>query len=287
MHRSGATTLIFISTLKRCYLLFRIIYLVLIISVWHSQCAATEHSASKTEPLVIAVTDDEGPPFFALDPITQKPIGIFADILGQLGSAMGLQVTFLATARNKIEDEIISNRADGTFLAPQWVQRPNKLVFTDPILIHKQYFYSLSPLVSIRASRSNLRDVLKGKAVCIRQDYLYPELDKLFQQKILVRTDVSNRDRLINMLIDKRCELIYMNDIHTQWVLATQRLPRAVFRSPKSLAADKVPLALSTKWASRLSEFNRQINKLHLTGEIQRIVQQNITRKMAQGNSTL
>lgn len=267
--------------------MLRINVLLLLLSVLHTQCLAADKSARNNNSFVIAVIYDEGPPFFSLEPDSQAVIGIFADFLHQLGSAMGLNVTFLPTARNKIEQDLILNRADGAFLAPQWLTHPEKLIFTAPILIHKQYFYSLSPLISKTSTRKGLRNALKGKTVCIRQDYVYPELDGLIEQKIIARKDISDQQILLNKLINHHCELIYMNDLSTQWLLATQGLPNTVFRSSKSMAADHVPLALSPKWADRLEQFNAEINKLLISGEIQRIVQQNLTRKMAVIHPTL
>lgn len=232
-------------------------------------------SKDNNEVFVVAVIYAEGPPLYSIDPISGQPVGILTDFLEQLSKAMNLQIVFLPTARKKIEEQLVTNQADAAFLAPQWVLKPAELVFTDTVLIHRQYFYSLAPFTPGQAGPGNIEDSLRGKAVCIRQDFLYPELNELFGKKLIVRTNVSSQDKLMDMLVENHCELIYMNDLRAQWALNNQALPRRVFRSPYSFAEDKVPLALSSKWAPRLQEFNKQIRILHQTGEIQRIIERN------------
>ena len=65
--------------------------------------------------------------------------GIVPKLVRALGRELGSEVEFLPASRKGLEASIIKGRADFSLLAPEWLQNSGSLIFSTPILNHKEF----------------------------------------------------------------------------------------------------------------------------------------------------
>ena len=230
---------------------------------------------SSGQELVLAVIYAEGQPFYAFDDNTHQSSGLFSDIAQQLALSLDIKVHFLPTARNKIENDIIEHKADAGFLAPKWLNTPEALVFSEPVFTYQHAFYAIS------APNKNLALVsrVKGKSVCLRENYNYPELDAWLQDGSLTPVRVSRHSSLFDMLQLARCDLIYTNTFRARWTLRNHDFVKAVYQVGTMGNIDEIPLAFSLAWSDKMPQVNAAIAALRESGILQRIIEKNMALK--------
>ncbi|WP_240919856.1 transporter substrate-binding domain-containing protein [Paraglaciecola sp. 20A4] len=255
-------------------MLFRnLIFSLLLSGLVHQQAmAASEHKA-----LVVAVIFAEGLPFYEVDNKTQQTSGLFNDILLKLAQTLQVDLQFSPTARNKIEQDIISAKADVGFLAPKWLNAPESMLFSDPVLTYQHAFYGLvAP-----QKKESLSAQVKGKTVCLRENYSYPELDAWLEKGELTPVRVSRETRLFDMLQLSRCDLVYTNTLRAQWTISSHDFDKSIYQLGTLGGVDQIPLAFSLSWLSRMPEINAAIADMRHSGELKRIVDKNLAVKYA------
>tara|TARA_R110000744_G_scaffold142653_1_gene254338 strand:+ start:168 stop:941 length:774 start_codon:yes stop_codon:yes gene_type:complete len=253
-------------------LLFRNLALSLFLSCLIIQEA---NAASEHQDLVVAVIFAEGLPFYGFDEKTQQTSGLFNDILLKLAQSLQMDLQFAPTARNKIEQDIISAKADVGFLAPKWLNAPESMVFSDPVLTYQHAFYGLvAPQKNV-----SLGSQVKGKTVCLRENYSYPELEDWLEKGELTPVRVSRETRLFDMLQLSRCDLVYTNTLRAQWTISSHDFDKAVYQLGTLDAIDKIPLAFSQSWLSRMPDINAAIADMRRSGELKQIIDKNMALK--------
>ena len=133
--------------------------------------AVGDETTGVDKKLRLAVIYIEEPPYIYLDENAEY-VGMLPNLAKALSRELDLELSFLPTPRKDLEKSVIEGRADMTWLSPSWVINESALVFSDPVLLHREFLYSLSPFNQADGPRG----WLQGKTVCIRQDYSYPNL---------------------------------------------------------------------------------------------------------------
>ena len=233
------------------------------------------NAASEHQDLVVAVIFADGLPFYVVDDKTQQTSGLLNDILLKLAQSLQMDLRYSPTARNKIEQDIISAKADVGFLDPRWLNTPESMVFSEPVLTYQHAFYGLV------APRKNLSlgSQVKGKTVCLRENFNYPELEDWLEKGELTSVRVSKETRLFDMLQLSRCDLVYINTLRAQWTINSHDFDKAVYQLGTLGEVDKISLAFSQSWLSRMPEINAAIADMHRSGELKQIIDKNMALK--------
>lgn len=220
--------------------------------------------------LRLAVIYVEEPPYIYTDDMSEY-VGIVPKLAQALSRELELDLTYLPTPRKGLEQSVIDERADMTWLSPDWVVEKESLLFSNPILSHKEFLYSFSPF-----SDGGPADWLQDKTVCIRQDYQYPSLMPFFEQNIAQAMRVSNQVSPITLWQKGRCDVLYMSENRAAWMISSLGITRKVWRSKYPLDETQVSFVFNQKWQEKMTEINQALRKIIDSGELNVIVQSNI-----------
>ncbi|MDU0352661.1 transporter substrate-binding domain-containing protein [Paraglaciecola aquimarina] len=171
--------------------------------------ALAKEPTATDKSLRLAVIHIEVPPYIYTDE-NQEYKGIYPLVAQALGREMGLQLIYVPTARNGLEELISEGKADLTWLSPNWVKNTQdaNFIFSDPILVHREFLFSFVPFDSSKG----ISDWLDNKSVCVRQDYQYPSLKPFFDKKIAHPIEVSSQTPMMNLFRKGRCDLLYSDE---------------------------------------------------------------------------
>jgi polar amino acid transport system substrate-binding protein len=225
--------------------------------------------------LRLAVIYIEEPPYIYQSG-TSEYIGILPQLAKALSRELSLELTYLPTPRKDLEKSVIDERADMTWLSPDWVGDEKRLLFSDPVLLHREFLYSLSPF---NESDEPL-DWLRGKTVCIRQDYSYPSLMPFFESGVAQALRISSQVSLVKLLQKGRCDLLYMNENKATWKTSGLGIENKIWRSKHPLNEAKLSFMFSQKWQSEMPRINQALSKIKSSGELDSIVQSNTNPKL-------
>ena len=180
--------------------------------------------------LRFAIVYVEEPPFIYTEN-NDKYKGIVPYLAQALGRELDLELEYIPIYRKGLEATIIGGQADVTLLSPEWVNDKEKLIFSNPVFVHKEFLYSLNPL----EDNDNPLDWVRDKTICVRQDYQYPSLYAFFNEDVAQAVRVSSQVPLVTLLLGNRCDLLYMNEHRANWMFTSLSVKRQVFRSSKPL----------------------------------------------------
>jgi len=216
-------------------------------------------------PLKFLVWSDELAPILYLDQQTNDYKGIVIDVF----SAIDIPLIFSKNNRNRGEDALYAGELDVTILSKEWLKHPAKLVYSEPIYVHKEFLYANQPI-----SDKSLIDLLRDKFICTRRGYVYPKIDYLFKDKIGQRIDSHIETTQFEMLRRDRCDFVVTNEYVGQWIIAKNGWSKDIYRSKTSIDEVDFTFAIHPKNQSFVTVLNQHINQLKQSGELQRIINQ-------------
>jgi polar amino acid transport system substrate-binding protein len=235
-----------------------------------------------SQKLRFAVIYVEEPPFI-YSHNTAEYQGIVPSLIAALGRELNVEVEYVPISRKGLEAGIIAGRADVTWLSPDWVENKQQLLFSDPVLIHREFLYSLQTF----NKDQDVRDWVKDKTICVRQDYRYPRLAPLFKEQLTQAVRVSSQVPLMSLLLKKRCDLLYMNEHRASWMVNRLSAESAVFRSPQQLEQTNLALMFNIKWQPEMAKINHALSKIKDTGEMALIIQNSIHSDIPSATKTI
>jgi polar amino acid transport system substrate-binding protein len=230
-----------------------------------------EVTAQTDKTLRLAVIYIEEPPFIYTSP-TSEYMGIVPSLAKALARELNLQLEFLPIPRKGIERSLINDDADIAWLSPVWVKNKKQLIFSDSVFLHREFLYSLEPIDESK----NPAYWLKNKTICLREDYQYPSLNRFFANKIAKPVKVSSQVPLIQLLLKKRCDVLYMNEHRASWMVDSLGVEQQVWRSSKPLDEAALGFMFHKKWQVKMAQVNNALADIKRSGELNTIIQTNI-----------
>ena len=221
--------------------------------------------------LRLAVIYIQEPPYIYTDD-NSGYVGVLPKLAQALSRELELELTYLPTPRKDLEKSVIEGRADMTWLSPNWVGAEDLLLFSDPVLLHREFLYSFSPFNEGDGPRGWLQD----KTVCIRQDYAYPNLMPYFDSGVAQGLRVSGQVSLVKLFQKGRCDVLYMNELRAAWMINKLGIKRKVWRSEFPIEEAKLSFAFSQQWQTKMTLINQAVAKIKSSGELSRIVESSI-----------
>jgi len=218
-----------------------------------------------SEPVKFFVWSDDLAPILYLDQQTHDYKGIVIDIF----SAGNIPVTFIKHNRNRGEEALYSGELDVAILSREWVRHPEKLLYSLPIYVHKEFLFANHPI-----SDKPLDDLLLDKIICTRRGYVYPKIDDFFKDNISLRIDSHVEATQFEMLRRDRCDYVVTNEFVGQWIIAKHGWEKVIFRSKTPIDNVDFTFAIHPKNQSFVGVLNQHINQLKQSGELQKIILQ-------------
>lgn len=223
------------------------------------------YSVKATTPVKFLVWSDDLAPILYLDQQGKDYKGIVVDIL----SGGDTPVIFSKYNRNRGEDALYAGELDVTILSREWLQHPDKLVYSVPIYVHKEFLYANQPIAD-----KPIVDLLRDKLICTRRGYVYPKIDSLFKNKISLRIDSHIETTQFEMLRRDRCDFVVTNEFVGQWILAKNNWGKDIYRGKMPINEVDFTFAIHPKNHSFVARLNQRIKELRQSGELQQFINQ-------------
>ncbi|MEP0354437.1 transporter substrate-binding domain-containing protein [Paraglaciecola sp.] len=256
--------------------IFRIPSWALVSSIFVMLSAVNVFASSNDDVFKVGVLHAQEPPFVYFNPSDERYLGILIDLSEELGRRMGLNVEFISTPRNKLEENILNGNYNATFLAKSWVSIQEQVLFSEDFYVYAEYLYSTRPF----ESTGSLSNWVEGRTVCTRDNFIHPVIEPFLKQKTLKRLNVSLGAPIVRIMMTGRCDLTLVDDFRTEWLRNNIADMNTLHRTPDYVAQESIALMLSKVWLQRLPEFNLHIEDMKQSGVVDEIVKRHSTRKL-------
>lgn len=204
------------------------------------------------------------PPYMYQDETTQRVVGLVPEILQDFFQQQNIQVQYVADNRTRAEHRLYQGDVDAMLLAKEWTQHPELLLFSAPLLEHKDYLFARQPM----SAQATLPELIQGKTVCTRQYYVYDALDPHFNSNQAARVDSSSELTQLKMLLNGRCEFAFINEHVANWLLHHHFPTQALYRSAQGFNTVALTVAFHPRWKAQLTAFNHYLQEQQQQGTI-------------------
>mgnify|MGYP005841963295 CR=1 FL=1 len=214
------------------------------------------------ETFTVAIYYPQVPPYmYAAE--DNVPTGVVPELLNAFFASQPYRLKYVFENRYRAELGLYEGKYDASVLAEKWTMQPQQLLFSQPIVAHRDYLYALEPFN--REAQS-----LNNKTICLRRHYIYSALQPQLERGDLLRIDSESEFDQFNMLLNKRCQLAYMNEHVASWLI-NNRFAGVNFHR-QQYATDKadLTLALNGKWSQLKPRLDAFIREAHRNGLIDR-----------------
>lgn len=232
------------------------------------------YSAATPRTLKFVLYFPQVPPYMYTNDHRAQVHGIVPESLAEFFEKQQIDVRYVIDNRKGAEHRLYSGDVDAMLLAANWAEQPQRLIFSVPLLTHRDYLYSMKPF----AAGSDLRQWLPQRAVCTRQYYVYEALQPFFDADTK-RIDSSSELAQMRMLLNGRCEYVYMNEHVASWLQFNQFPTMKFYQSPQSFGNVGLTIAFHPKWQALLPELNRYLLEQQRSGRFEKILQQELKKK--------
>lgn len=228
------------------------------------------------QKITFSLLHSEEFPFHYYDEKNAKYQGIYPALLGLLAERLSLKIEIKPISRNRLDLDVIQGTSDATWQTKHWSSQSGNLLFSNVVFSFNEFFYSLNKL----DENETIEDWIRGKDICLRKDYIYPALEKYFANKFANKVPVSFNVPLVNMLLNKRCDLMLTDEFIGAWAMAADQ-GHLIHQSPKPLEIVEMTLAFNQSWAPYLAKINQQISLMIKDGSVAKVID-NSSKAMAQ-----
>jgi|GEM_PF-1346605 len=204
------------------------------------------------------------PPYMHQEANSQNVVGLVPDLIRDFFSHEQIQVEFILDNRRGAEHRLYSGDVDAMLMAREWAVDPELLVFSEPVIVHRDYLFSLQPF------KTGLKPEqwLANKKVCTRQYYVYDALEPHFIKSGTQRIDSSSELAQLRMLQNGRCDYAYLNEHVAKWIASHQLSDAVLHQSPLGFSMVGLTIAFHPRWQAYLPGLNQYLQKARQQGLI-------------------
>jgi len=222
------------------------------------------------ETFKIAIYYPQVPPYmYAAD--DNVPQGVVPELLNAFFLGQPYQLQYVFENRQRAELGVYEGKYDATVLAAKWTIDASALLFSQPIVNHRDFLYSLKPL------QQNLAN-LDRNSICLRRYYKYDALNNELDKGSLIRVDSDSEFDQFNMLVNQRCDLAYMNEHVATWLINNHFSTMVFHRNNVEADQADLTLALNPKWAGLKQQLDIFIKDAHRRGVIEKSLTQHMKK---------
>ena len=229
--------------------------------------------SAKTDTFTVAIYYPQVPPYmYAAE--DNVPTGVIPELLNAFFANQPYTLKYVYENRYRAELGLYQGKYDASVLASKWTMQPEDLLFSQPIVAHQDYLYSLKPL-------SNTPESLSGKTICLRRHYIYSAFREQLNSGQLVRVDTESEYDQFNMLVNNRCQLAYMNEHVANWLINNHFSDTTFHRTAEAADKTDLTIALNLKWDKLKPRLDAFIREAHRTGVIDRSLVRHMKKSKA------
>lgn len=205
------------------------------------------------------------PPYMYQDNQQQEVAGLIPSLINEFFQRQGISLSYVIDNRKGAEHRLYAGDVDAMLLAKNWTEHPELLVFSDPVIMHRDFLFATKPF----AANTTPVNWLANARVCTRQYYVYEALEPFFL-KGTTRIDSSSEAAQMRMLQSGRCDYAYMNEHVAEWLRQHQFSDLTLYRSPSSFGNVGLTIAMHNKWQKLLPQLNAFLKEQRENGNIER-----------------
>lgn len=215
------------------------------------------------------VSDSNAPPFALFDQDSNLAGGISKDILEALANHSQLALQYLALPRGRVEQWLLRDDADiACFLNPDWVEQPQHLLWSNSLFNTRQVIIRRNNSPAIQ----KMTDLL-GKRLGTDRGFSYPEFDKMFSQRLLIRDDATSLESNLSRLQKQRLDAVLAVDLAYHYYQQTHD-SEGLAADPLWTAPDGVYCALNPHQPELAHYLQQVLQQIATDGTISDILRQ-------------
>ena len=210
------------------------------------------------------VTPQGFPPYV----ISMPPAGIMFDVLKYIAQQQHLKIIPERIPENRVYTSLDSNKLDAHASAREWVERPEKYLFSEPVLKVRDVVFTRedSPF------NFNKIEDLFGRSIGVHTGYSYQSLSKYFENGAIKRLDSNNELYMLNMLSQNRLDVAIITEYVGLWLIKKNQISQRFKISKQAVDTTEYRMVFSKKWQPFLIEFNKALAIMKANGQLTKIL---------------
>lgn len=210
------------------------------------------------------VTPQGFPPYV----ISKPPAGIMFDVLKYIAQQQNLKIMAVRIPENRVYASLENNKLDVHAGAREWVERPEKYLFSEPVLKVRDVVFTREDF----PFKFNKIEDLFGRSIGVHTGYSYQSLSSYFESGVIKRLDSNNELYLLNMLSQNRLDIAIITEHVGLWLIKKNQLSQDFKISKKAVDTTEYRMVFSKKWQPFLTEFNKTLAIMKANGQLKKIL---------------
>ncbi len=212
------------------------------------------------------VTPQGFPPYV----ISTPPAGIMFDVLTHIAQQHNIQVVPERIPENRVYTLLDNNKLDAHASALEWVEHPEKYVFSDPVLKVRDVVFTREDY----PFKFNKVEDLIGRSIGVHTGYSYQSLSQYFKNGTIKRLDSNNELYMLNMLSRNRLDIAIITEHVGLWIIKKNNITQGFNISQKAVDTTDYRMVFSKKWQPFVLEFNKGLVIMKENGKLKDILSQ-------------
>jgi polar amino acid transport system substrate-binding protein len=154
--------------------------------------------------------------------------------------------------------------------SPLWndPKKAKSMIFTTAVMSVREYIYFLNEnYIEVEKPTD-----LMGKIIYILRGYYYPVFEDAFKNGIVEKYEVDNESHLLELLVNKRSDAIFMDSIAFRYNISKLGYDKTIFKKGFQLSDTTLGIKIRREKESILPRFNRAIDEMKSDGTITLII---------------
>lgn len=207
------------------------------------------------------------PPYLIVN--QETPSGIMWDVVALITERLGYQLVAEKVPRKRVDQMLLEGYIDGTPRAREWTHKPEKFLFTDPIVEVREVFFT--PAISGKTYQSP--DDLLSKTLVTHLGYVYPKLQSHFESGAIQRFDVSRDRDMFNFLLHgEHFDAAVADLLVGKWIQRKEGLRGQFNVSDKGISSYGFRIMLHKDNQAFARRFNAELAHIRENGELNAIL---------------
>jgi polar amino acid transport system substrate-binding protein len=247
--------------------LFTVVVLSVALLIGSAMAVAGDELNSK-KPLKVAVNSPGSFPYLYFDETTQEYQGVVRELLNAMESELGYSIDYIDSNQLRSEEFLSNAKVDMLVISPQWLQKPDRFIYSDTIIEHETYLYSITPF-----PQNFSLETVTEKTVCTQKRYVYSGLTSFFKNGGLRRIDSTSQPLMAAMLIANRCDFAVLNN-YNAWNAFSKpaNCNATIYQSPRPTSNVSLHVALRAALAPVKRDFDRIMSRYKSNGALEKLV---------------
>ncbi|MCX4028645.1 transporter substrate-binding domain-containing protein [Endozoicomonas sp. SM1973] len=215
------------------------------------------------------ITPDSYPPYlFNKQDQLDNYEGIITDALKIIANQLGYEVKTVLLPQNRLKRQLYSGKIDVLPFAIEWIDQPDKVVYSDTIMRVKDVVWSLK---STPVKYSKPEDLF-GKKVVTHIGYHYPTLQPYFDSQQIIKKETNTNLNVLKLITKKRTSTGIVAQLTGQWLALQNNWTTDLYFSEQEVNGFNYRFLFSKKWKDLVPKFNKQLNKIKTNGTLTTII---------------